>query len=203
MFLGKQFKYLKENEIAGADTINPIVDYLRGIRSLSNFIVLNPNGNKSMSIDLDIESLKDALDVTVNENELLHTFKATVNGNNYSISGGTVYFGREAYSVSGRASTSAETSWYVQIPKTGSITWNQGTVSNLLNASNQTVNLPILQAYKQSGDWKFRYYHIGNWAFQELPYFWLSNFDKTKQQFLSHNANSDELYWQDITDCEE
>lgn len=203
MFLGKQFKYLKENEIAGSDTINPIIDYLRGIRSISDFIILNPNGNKSMSIDLDIESLKDALDVTVTENELLHTFKATVNGDSYSISGGTVYFGREAYSVSGRASTSAETSWYVQIPRTGSITWNQGTVSNLLNASNQTVNLPILQAFKDEGEWKFRYYHIGNWAFQELPYFWIDGYNKANEQILTHRANEDKLYWQDVAPCDE
>jgi len=203
MFLGKQFKYLKENEIAGADTINPIVDWLRGIRSLSNFIVLNPNGNRSMSIDLDIESLKDALDVTITGNEMLHTFKATENGNSYTISGGTVHFGLQSYSVSGKTSTSAETSWYIQIPKTGSPSWQSGTVSDILNPSSQTVNLPILQAYKDSGEWKFRYYHVGDFFFNELPYFWISGYNKVNEQILGHSANTDALIWQDVSNCDE
>lgn len=201
MFLGKQFKYLKENEVAGADTLNPIIDYLRGIRSISDFIVLNPNANKSMSIDLDIESLKDALDVTVEASELQHTFKATITSeSSYTISGGTVYFGHDkAFSVSS-SSGSGTGSYYIRCTSSGA-SIQSGTVSNVLDTSNQYVNLPLFQAYNDDGI-KFRYYHIGNWAFPDVPYFWISGYDKTKQQFLSHNANADGMIWIDATDCE-
>ena len=203
MFLGKQFKYLKDNEIAGADTLNPIIDYLRGIRSISDFIVLNPNANKSMSIDLDLKALKDALDVTVEASELQHTFKATItSGNNYTISGGTVYFGHDkAFSVNS-SSGSGTGNYYIRCTSSGA-SIQSGTVSNVLDTSNQYVNLPLFQAYNDSNnDLKFRYYHIGNWAFPEYPYFWISGYDKTKQQFLSHNANSDGMVWLDATECE-
>jgi hypothetical protein len=72
----------------------------------------------------------------------------------------------------------------------------------VLNPTTQTVNLPLFQAYNDDGI-KFRYYHIGNWAFTDVPYFWIAGYDKTKEQILTHSANTDGLLWQDVAPCDE
>lgn len=202
MYLPKIFKYLNDNEIAGAETINPIVDFLRGIRSTSDFIELNPNSNGSMNIGLDVDSLANYLRQDVDVEELQHTFKATItSGSSYTISGGTVYFGHDkAFSVSS-SSGSGTGSYYVQCTSSGA-SIQSGTVSHVLNPTNQTVNLPLFQAYNDDGI-KFRYYHIGNWAFTDVPYFWIAGYDKTKEQILTHSANTDGLLWQDVAPCDE
>jgi hypothetical protein len=202
MYLPKQFNFLKENEIAGADTINPIIQWLRGIRSASDFIEINPNGNNSMSIDLDLISLRRALDIKDTDTILNHTFKATETSSGFSITGGTVFFGIDkAFAVSGR-NGDGEGNYYIQCTSSGG-SIQKGTVGNVLNPNNQTVNLPLLQATYNNNEWNFKYYHVGNFAFLEYPDFWISGYDKTKPQFLAHNANSDGLVWIDATDCEE
>lgn len=202
MYLPKIFKYLKENEIAGAETINPMVDFLRGIRSTSDFIELNPNSNGSMNIGLDVDSLANYLRQDVDVEELQHTFKATItSGSSYTVSGGTAYFGHNIARTANSKSFSGTGSVYLEVTSS-SAELKSGTVSNVLNPNNQTVNLPILQAYSDDG-LKFRYYHIGNWAFTDVPYFWISGYDKTKAQVLSHSANADGMIWIDIAPCEE
>lgn len=203
MFLGKQFKYLNENEIAGAETINPMVSFLRGIRSDGVYIILNPNANGSMSIDLDLESLRDALDLTVTGDELQHTFKATATGSSsFTVSGGTVYFGEQSRSVSGSGTLTGTTGVYIELTSSA-VTWKRGTVSNIFDPSSQKVNLPICLPYTDDGELKFRYYHVGNFFFNELPIFWISGYNKANEQILTHSANSDSLLWQDVAPCDE
>ena len=202
MYLPKIFKYLKENEIAGAETINPIVDFLRGIRSTSDFIELNPNSNGSMNIGLDVDSLANYLKQDVDVEELQHTFKATItSGSNFTVSGGTVYFGHNMALTASSRSFSGTGGVYLEVTRS-SATLQSGTVSTVLDTANQKVNLPILQAYSDDG-LKFRYYHIGNWAFTDVPYFWITGYDKTKEQILTHSANTDGLLWQDVAPCDE
>lgn len=203
MYLPKRFTYLKEDEIAGAETINPIIDFLRGIRSASDFIEINPNGNNSMSIDLDLKTLRRALDIKDTDTILEHNFHATgVSDTSYTISAGKVFVGCDnsisisSHTVSGTGSV------YLQLTQNSNPSWQTGIPSKLFNPTNQSINLPLLNAYRDDGEWHFHYYHIGDFIV-EKPYFWVSNYDKTKQQFLSHNANTDDVYWQDVTDCEE
>ena len=79
MYLGKIFKFLKENEIVGCESWNTLVTWLRGLRSGSEFIELNPNSSGGMTIDLDVESLKNCIDGDTTIVEINHSFKATVN----------------------------------------------------------------------------------------------------------------------------
>lgn len=206
MYLGKIFKFLNENEIAGSETINPIVTFLRGLRSASPYIELNPNACGGMSIDLDIESLKNALDTDIVIPELQHTFKATVNSlDGITVSSGTIYFGRKEVSISSLTdNVSNSKTMYVHLTKSGSSISGSlvygNAPSHMVNISDGSVNLPICTT--TGDDHEVKYYHVGDFFFANEPQIWWTDYDASKTQFSSHDANGD-MVWIEAGNCEE
>ena len=75
MYVGKKnLPYLGKNQIAGADTINPICDFLNGIRTTTgDWIEINLNANNSINIDFNDDALNE-----FQTSESDHTFKAAI-----------------------------------------------------------------------------------------------------------------------------
>ena len=211
MWNPKRFKYLAENEIAGAETMNPIVEFIRGIRSTDDYIMLNPNPLNSMDINLDMDALREwALNALPFNTSLEHTFKASVSDNGrLSCTGGNVWFPDDMASISALSSTSCHNNYMVYIRLTsktqGTLVYDNGITHTLMTGNNDyRVCLPVCYTWKDSNDvWHIRYYHIGDYSFTQLPYFWEQNYDKTKAQILGHNANSNGVRWLDTGTCEE
>lgn len=210
MWLPKRFRFLAEDEIAGAGTINPIVEFIRGIRSTDDFIMLNPNANNSMNIDLDLDALREWLFRAYPHPELKHSFKAEIiDGNKIKISSGSVYFPNAKASISAMSQTSCNSNYmaYVRLTNetTGQIIYDNAITHTLQTGNNDyRVCLPICRTYKDANDvWQVQYYNVGDFAFVEEPYFWVSGYNKSKTQFLMHQSGNNWTEWIDAGDCEE
>lgn len=205
MYLGKIFKFLKENEIVGCESWNTLVTWLRGLRSGSEFIELNPNSSGGMTIDLDVESLKNCIDGDTTIVEINHSFKATVNNSTISVTSGTCRFGRREASVSSNSwSVSNSKTVFVRLTKSsgGSIsgTLQYGTPqSHMIDTSTGTMEIPICTT--TGDDHKVKYYHIGDFNFANEPHIWWDSYDASKSQFASHDTNNN-MVWLDATECE-
>ena len=207
MYLGRIFKFLKENEIVGCESWNTLVTWLRGLRSASPYIELNPNASGGMSIDLDVESLKNVLEEDATLVELNHSFKATLTNSTLSVSSGTCRFGRREASVSSNSwSVSNSKTVFVRLTKSsgGSITGTlqYGTPqSHMIDTSTGTMEIPICTT--TGDDHKVKYYHIGDFNFANEPHIWWSGWDATAQQFASHSANGVDMLWDTPSPCDE
>lgn len=192
--------------------MNPIIDFVRGIRSTDDYITLNPNTFNSMDIHLDMDALRDwALEALPFEASLEHTFKASVSNNGeLSCTGGSVWMPNGKASISGVSNISCIDSniLYIELTSKSNGSLQYGTPSRTLSTGNShEVRLPVCMTYSTgSGDdttWFVRYYHIGDYAFTQLPYFWVEGYGRSKIQMLGHESNGDELKWYDVGECQE
>lgn len=207
MFLGKQFKYLKENEIAGEATINPIIDWLRNLRSVSDFITLNPAPNGGMAVGLDVDSLARVIGRSTSETIIKHSFKITVDDDKFDCTGGYVFFGKHYKTISGLSNKSCASNktLYVRLTKSGStitgeLKWDAN-MNNRIVASDGTVDLYIASFSKVNKEWTPTYHHFGDFFFDEYPAVWWDGYDASKTQFASHDSNGD-MIWVDSDECE-
>lgn len=211
MFMPKRFKFLKEGEIAGPDTINPIIELLRGIRSDSEFIDVNPNGLNGMTISFNEGALFNWLQKGTDK--LRFSFQGEISqGANAKIkvSAGTVYVQDSAISISSMGSTTAHNNYvvYAQVTQnSGSLTYTSSQGGGMVQPSGSghgnRLMLPILQTIKDSSGWYIKYLHIGDFHFVNQPYFWIPGYDKTKKQSLDHDENTDGYVWTEYGECEE
>lgn len=214
MFLPKRFKYLDNKEIAGAETINPIVDFLRGIRSDSEFIDLNANANNSMTISFNEGVLFNWLKKASTNGEFKHSFQGTITqGNNgkISVSSGTVYMQENTINISGISNQSCTSGHVVYAvlssASSGSLSYassmGSGIVQPAGSGHGDRIVLPILRTVKNNGVWQIEYLHIGDYHFVNMPYFWISGYDKSKRQSLDHDENTNGFVWTEYGECEE
>lgn len=211
MFMPKRFKYLKEGEIAGPDTINPIIELLRGIRSDSEFIDVNPNGINGMTISFNEGALFNWLQKGTDklrfsfQGEISHGANAKI-----KVSAGTVYVQDNTISISSMGSTTAHNNYivYAQVTQnSGSLTYTSSQGGGMVQPSGSghgnRLMLPILQTVKDGSNWYIKYLHIGDFHFVNQPYFWIPGYDKTKKQSLDHDENTDGYVWTEYGECEE
>ena len=208
MFAPKRYKYLADNEIAGAETINPIIDFVRGIRSTDDFIELNPNGIDSMDIDVNRGAILEWLKTAYPHTSINHTFKATINDTNkISCTSGKVYFPSNSVSISALGNTTCVSGnmVYIRLNSKTSGSLEYGSISHTIQpASGSNPNrvcLPICTTYRSNNVWYVQYYHIGDYAFTQYPYFWVDGYDRTKPQALMHYEDEDFYRWVDYGDC--
>lgn len=208
----KRFKFLKEGEIAGPDTLNPIIELLRGIRSDSEFIDVNPNGLNGMTISFNEGALYNWLKKGV-VNEMRFSFQGEITqGNNarISVSSGKVYIQDSAISVSSMNANAVDGRIvYAEVTSlgSGSLTYTSSQGGGMVQPSGSghgnRLMLPILQTVKDGSNWYIKYLHIGDFHFVNQPYFWIPGYDKTKKQSLDHDENTDGYIWTEYGECEE
>lgn len=206
MPLNYNLKPLQENEIAGPITTNAIIKHLQGMRSLSEFLSIEPNGQGSVNFDLDANSLiKVILGMVEDTQELEFDFKGSISNGNLHVSSGKVYFPNTSVSVSGGTFDDDDT---VHIALTGSASGSisgslaTGSVSRVITNAT-TMLLPLLTTATINGEKVVKYYHVGDYVFDMLPPAWISGFRSDSVQALSHDANSFAPVWIDYGQCEE
>lgn len=210
MYVGyKSIQHLESNEIAGPITINPVVDFINGIRTRTGqFIVMNPNG-RSIDIDFDAMAYKEWLGT--NDFELLSDFRCEItDSNNIQCSAGHVFFPSEVVSISAKSATSCHYGYYMYAriyesggTLTGELRYDNGITHTLQPESGENpdrVTLPICRTYQSGGEWKISYFHIGAFSFIQDPYFWIKDYDRSKHQVLGHTINGS-MRWIDTGDC--
>lgn len=206
MYLGKSnITQLKDNQIAGAATINPIVDFINGIRTSSgDYIDLNPNENGSLNIDLNIEAL---LALTANES-LNRGFRVTVTEGALSCTAGNVYFADRCIAVPALASPVTCAAGYMLYARltgsVGELVYGAAVTRTLQPASGgdpDRVTLPICTTTQTGGEWQIQYSHMGDFVFVNTPYFWISNYNSGAAQSLDHSSGGG-LVWTTYAECE-
>lgn len=201
MYLPRKFKYLNENEIAGADTINPIVEFLRHIRTTDDFVDFNPNEGGGINLDVDRVAILEWIKKVYPHPTDDFSFKVTFNGTNFTCSGGKVYFPHTTLSVGNFTNPiNGGGGLYLQIGnKASSISISRGTPSNMLDNS-YNMQLPIADIYESKNEWKVKYYHMGDFFFSWVPAEWIEYYSKQDVQFLGHAQNGD-VVWVTSTEC--
>lgn len=206
MTLNYNLKPLQENEIAGQLTINTIIKHLQGMRSLSEFMSITPNGQGSVNFDLDVKSIIDViLGMVKDTQELEFDFKGSISNGNLHVSSGKVYFPNTSVSVSGGTFDDDDT---VHIALTGSASGSisgslaTGSVSRVITNAT-TMLLPLMTTATINGEKVVKYYHVGDYVFDMLPPAWINGFDATVTQSLDHVAGSNDLIWNTYSDCEQ
>lgn len=213
MFL-PHFRHLEEGEIAGQETINPILDLLEGMRSDSDFLDLNANGIGGVTFSFNEGVLYNWLAKALQRDSLDHSFKGAVEGSSVSVSGGTVHLEHNAIYLSPLAATECTDGGTVYAVvdsiSSGALVYSGDSSDSALEAGivqpaaggheNRLV-LPIMRTIEASGVFALKYFHIGDFFFASLPYFWISNYNKGKHQSLDHAANADGYAWTDYGVC--
>ena len=207
----KKYTFLAENEIAGADTINPIVRFIRGIRSTDDYLMLNPNQFDSMDLSLDMDALRDwALNALPFASASEHTFRATMtDDNHFSVTGGNVWFPEDMASISSMGTHQCHSNKMVYIRLTskthGTLVYDDPITHTLMTGNDDyRMCLPVCYTWQDSRNvWHIRYYHIGDYSFTQLPYFWKDGYSKSDYQFLVHRDGQNEERWISAGDCNE
>lgn len=205
MALNYNLKPLNENEIAGRQTVNPLITHLQGMNSLSDFLSIMPNGQGSVNFDLDVKSIIDVILGMVKTQEALQcSFKGTVNGSTLTVSSGKVYFPDTVVNVSGGTFSTGQTVHIALNGSPSSISGSlaTGNVSRIITNAT-TMLLPLMTTTTIGGETYPLYYHVGDYVFDWRPGAWISGFDSSATQSLDHVAGSYEPVWQTYSPCPE
>ena len=211
MWFPSAYNPMGKNQIAGAETMNPVLAWIKYFASVDDFIELNPNRKGSIDISLNAEALKAWLSQTMKtsgETFDFH-FKCTVNSNNsITVGGGSVLWGNIIATVAGTTVSGLVNGNVIYAKMTAS---NTGTIqygslpSSIIDLgdsnTNPFVNLPIAYTRRSGGEWYVEYSHIGDFIFPTLPYIWLAGFAKSEWQSLDHHTDGT-LKWTTYGQCE-
>lgn len=205
MALNYNLKSLQDNEIAGKQTINPIVGHLQGMHSLSEFMTITPNGQGSVNFDLDVKSIIDVILGMVKTQEALQcSFRGSVNGNTLTVSSGHVHFPDANVSISGGTFSVGQTVHIALTGSTSSISGQlaTGNVTSVMTSAT-TMLLPLMTTVTVGGETYPMYYHVGDYVFANRPMCWCAGYDASKEQALTHGINAYLPTWTEIGECEE
>lgn len=200
---------LKEHEIAGADTINRMLTYILGMRPISQYLMINPNGRGSITFDLDFEGLlADVLKaVEALYGNASEDFRMTATGNGVSVAAGRVYWSDTYADIAGATFpwSADDDIIYVKLTGLTTGTLEQGNVTHTVRTTNgeHLVTLPLARMVKTGDDWHLHRIHRGAFVFVMEPYFLLPGWSRGRAQTLDHLAGADGYRWQDYGDCDQ
>lgn len=199
---------LKEREICGAASYNALLRYALGFRSLSEFLLLNPDGRGSYTIDLDYAALVAALAQSDAGVSLQHDFRCEVTGGDnpaLSVEAGRVFLPFTMISVSAftHALSNADSGKmvYVRLNSTsnGEIVLDSPVTHTLqTGGGNYRTTLPIAILTLANGAWSVHYLHLGAFILTHTPYFWIGGYVRGNAQILGHGASEDGVKWADV-----
>ena len=163
---------LQQGEVAGPNTINPLLAAVNGMHSISEHLTVGTDEAGAIELRLDVASLLNIIQQTITEGETLgFSFKATVADGMLTIAGGSVRLPNSVISVSSlsRSATNGLCAW-VQIVSTSSASIQTGSsFPAVLDTSNKYVNVPL-------GTWNgtlWLHRHLGDIVLPMMPYFWI------------------------------
>ena len=192
---------LQQGEVAGPQTINPLLAAINGMHSISEHLTVGTDEAGAIELQLDVASILNIIQQTITGRETLNfSFKATVSNGTLTIAGGSVRLPNSSISVSGisHTATSDLCAW-VQIVSTSSASIQTGSsFPAVLDTYNKYVNIPL-------GSWNGSFWlhrHLGDIVLPQMPYFWISGFSASDVQSLDHDATG-ALVWTTYGDCNE
>ncbi len=193
---------LREAEIAGQQTANPVIDWIRGFGVMSEFLSLSPNSHGSVSLDFDFATVAGRI-LSLME-RMQGEFKATVTGTDHlEVSGGHILMPDDTYSIGGhtrslRSSDDGDV-LSVDVTSQGGVSWSWSNSFPSGSVSGTTLTLPVCQPYKVGTTWQVRQLHIGSFVIAFPPASFIDGYDATKIQSLDHVAGV--LKWNTYKKC--
>ena len=203
----EQLNKLGKQEIAGAKTINPIVDFLRGIQTRTpDYILLNENALGGCYIDLDVEAILALMQQ--GGSSLLHGFTASIDEDGkLTCTAGNVYMPDASVAIAALASTTAVNGnmLYARLNalNAGELVYGSPVTHTLQPASGgnpDQVTLPICTTTQTDGVWGVTYHHVGDFILTWTPYFWVTGYQGNAAQSLDHDANG-AIRWNTYGEC--
>lgn len=178
-FSASKIADLKENEVAGYQTINAILRFLRNIKSGSEDLTVNSNPEGGITIetvptDSNASKIED-FDFQVTD------YSTNNNGQIVSVTlaGGYVVCPTYDYYVSGRqVSVSAGTCVYVEVTTSGASIM-AGARPSFVDLTNRVVNVPLVTISTDGK--KYRYNHMGSVEWANTPFVHVSGYAQTEQ----------------------
>ena len=208
--LSHNIRRLRDNEIAGADTVNPIVKFLLGMKSQSEYLTINPNGMGSVNFDFDAGSILRNVMEMMHAIDLDFSFKVTISGTSPTlhVAAGTVYLPDHSVGISSYthnlALADAEKMVYVRLnsASAGELVFDSAVTHTIqTGGGSYRVTLPIAAVSHSGGSWQVTYHHLGDIELVEMPYCYISGYDRSKVQGLMHGAGADGVKWTDAGTC--
>lgn len=208
MYIPRKFKYLDDNEIAGAETINPFVDFVRHIRTTDDFVDFSPNEGGGINLDVDRGAMLEWIKAAYPHPSLDFTFKVKLDGSRFTCSGGKVLFPDNSVSISGLSQRNCSDGSVVYIElasrTAGSLQYGSMPTKTVHESSGSfKVQLPVAETYKNGNTWQVRYYHIGDYSFLWYPHAWIPYYNRSDIQFLGHAQDGDGVVWVTSTECQQ
>ena len=184
---------LGKREIAGEVSYNRLLGYVMGFRPLSDYLVINPDGCGSYTIDLDVAGIVGLCAQAVDEKAF--DFKCAIANGVLTVAEGRVFLPFAMCTVAAftQSLEAADSGSMVYVrmsgPAAGQIVLGSG-VTHTLQADGYSyrLTLPIARIALESGVWSLEYYHLGAFALATTPYFWIAGYDEDYAQRLVHGA---------------
>lgn len=196
-----ELEKLRENEIAGAATINPVIDWINNLCSASEYLYFSNNTYGGIDIDMDFNLL--AGRILQMMERLSVEFKATIDGSKLTVAGGHVFLPDKSYSVGAftRNLTDGDAGDCLCINLTASsasYVWTAMPSTGIVTATGAT--LPLCRPFKTNGKWYVQHLHIGAYVLPFPPATIIAGYAESKVQALTHQAAG--LAWGDYCpDC--
>ena len=191
---------LGKREIAGEVSYNRLLGYVMGFRPLSDYLVINPDGCGSYTIDLDVAGIVGLCAQAVDEKAF--DFKCAIANGVLTVAEGRVFLPFAMCTVAAftQSLEAADSGSMVYVrmsgPAAGQIVLGSG-VTHTLQADGYSyrLTLPIARIALESGVWSLEYYHLGAFALATTPYFWIAGYDEDYAQRLVHGAREHGAKW--------
>ena len=188
--------------VAGDQTINPMLAWMRNLDCVSEFLMTSVTGNGSISIDLDFPLLAGKILSMVAKS--YGEFRATINGKDtLSVAAGHVLMPDQTYSLGSYTKSlsagDAGDILSVTVTSQGSASWGWSSGFPAGCVSGQSLVLPVAQPYKDGTAWRVRQLHGGTFVLAFPPASFISGYDATKTQSLDHVSGT--LTWRSYKKC--
>ncbi len=192
---------LREMELPGAGTINPIIDWIKGLGTTSDFLLFSNNPYGSVNLDMDFTLLASRILAMI---QLIQAdFKGTVNGESLEVQAGHVLLPDKAYSLAKytRNLSNSDNGKGLAITLTSSTaTYSWGTVHDGALLNGNTITLPLCSVHQEAGIWYVKHQHIGAYVFVFPPAPFIAGWSSGVRQSLDHGTDGS-LFWNTYNLC--
>lgn len=193
---------LRENELPGADTINPMIVWMQHMGVLSDLLNITPNNDGSVSLDFDFALC--ASEILKLIPTLKAEFLATIEGSTLKVAGGHVYLPGHTYTLADYShvlgSTSAGKGLSIVVGES-TATYSWDTASYSIDTSAKTMTLPLCSIVNDGGTLRVQHHHIGAYVFSMAPEPLIAGYDRTKLQSLDHTTGGG-MVWTSYKLCD-
>lgn len=182
-------KRLKEGEIAGRESLNPIISLLLHLKTDGEYIDINPDGLGSLIWSLNFPNVLRSISEHISSGVSLGlegAFAVSLASSTFTVSPGSIRFldtgaVHTAPSITSSFPSGTMYVWCAITPS--SSTLSSGTSLPLILTTDYMINIPIARVTSSA----VFYYHVGD-ILLLTPYKWLSGYDPSVAQALVHDT---------------